>query len=692
MHVGSALPNLALRGQGRRLRPAPAARPAGGTSGAVLGRASHAEGLISDTRRAHLPEFAAERPVQYSRQGMGDVGQDEGATEAGGSGTQTVQDEHQASPMGGDGAVGRRPRVTERRSLLELVGMFLPVVLLVWKAWERRWMSDDGMINLRVVDQLLAGHGPVFNAGERVEAATSPLWIAILALGDIATPLRLEWIAVTVGIALSVTGVAAAIAGSARLWQQAMDGGALVPIGALCLVALSPVWDFSSSGLEGGLSFCWLGLSLLALQRWSNDDRGGLVAAIVVGLGPVIRPDFVVITVILLSVVVVGERGASVARRVRIVGVGVAIPVLYEVFRVVYFGAVVPNTYFAKEGGDSNWAQGWVYLRDFVGPYRLWIPVVCLALTAVFPLILLLRRRSATRAALVAAAFPLSGFVSAFAIVRGGGDFMHARLLLPSLFAIVAPVATVAIRRNTAPALAALPWAFVCLVALEPPRFSPDQLDGINDHRSGLHTMLGKQHLVTLHDFGLAPGGINYFELDDDHRLYFGQTPLEIDGRPVPLVQDAPNQIVLAYGVGAISYFAGPDTYVLDMLGLGDALTARLELDARGSLPGHEKALPAAWVWARYIDPSVEPDPTLFDAPDILLEVSPTLAARQQGEFATEVDAARAVMRCPDIDRLTDSIQRPLGPGQMVDAVSGALTTFSLRVPPNPAEAQRQLC
>ena len=35
-------------------------------------------------------------------------------------------------------------------------------------------VGDDGFINLRVVSQIKAGNGPVFNAGERVEAATSP--------------------------------------------------------------------------------------------------------------------------------------------------------------------------------------------------------------------------------------------------------------------------------------------------------------------------------------------------------------------------------------------------------------------------------------------------------------------------------------------------------------------------------------
>ena len=586
----------------------------------------------------------------------------------------------------------RRTWLAGWRNRAQLVGLALPVVLLAARAWDRRWLSDDGMINLRVVDQLLAGHGPVFNAGERVEAATSPLWIALLAFGDVTTPMRLEWIAVTVGIGLSLVGVAAASAGSARLWAQASDG-VVVPVGALCLVALSPVWDFSSSGLEGGLSFCWLGVCFLLLQRWAASNHAGpAAAAIVVGIGPVIRPDFAVISVVLVGALLVGERGAAFGRRLRIIGLAAAIPGAYELFRIAYYGALVPNTYFAKEGGESNWSQGWLYLRDFVGPYRLWLPLLGLALTAVVPLLARLHRQMERRAILVVVAFPVAGVVSALAIVRGGGDFMHARLLLPSLFAVVAPAATVAIRGRTVLVLGLLPWATLSLFAFEPPRFTPDQLSTVNDHRSALHTMLGARNLVTNEDFGFAPGGVNYFEFDEDHRLYYGQTPLEIDGRPVPLAPGAPDRVLLAYGVGAISYFAGPDTYVLDMLGLGDTLSARLELDERGTLPGHEKALPTAWVWARYIDPSVDPDPTLFGPPVILADVSPTLDPRHEGELAAEINAAHAVLECADVMDLTESAKAPLGLRRVLDNLSHSIRSFTLRIPPRPTDAQRTVC
>ena len=42
--------------------------------------------------------------------------------------------------------------------------------------------EDSGYIGLRVADNLRSGHGPVFNAGERVDLVESPLWLAFLAV------------------------------------------------------------------------------------------------------------------------------------------------------------------------------------------------------------------------------------------------------------------------------------------------------------------------------------------------------------------------------------------------------------------------------------------------------------------------------------------------------------------------------
>src|SRR5262245_63186995 len=71
---------------------------------------------------------------------------------------------------------------------LELALRAAPVAFLVVLGWTHRWVEEDAFLNFRVVDQIRAGHGPVFNIGQRVEVATSPLWLAMLTVARTVVP------------------------------------------------------------------------------------------------------------------------------------------------------------------------------------------------------------------------------------------------------------------------------------------------------------------------------------------------------------------------------------------------------------------------------------------------------------------------------------------------------------------------
>ena len=83
--------------------------------------------------------------------------------------------------------------VTVRISLW--VSVLVVAALFGWGAWQRRWIADDGLIVLRTVRNLLAGNGPVFNEGERVEANTSTVWTYLVYLGAlVGGSVRLEYV------------------------------------------------------------------------------------------------------------------------------------------------------------------------------------------------------------------------------------------------------------------------------------------------------------------------------------------------------------------------------------------------------------------------------------------------------------------------------------------------------------------
>ena len=179
---------------------------------------------------------------------------------------------------------------------------------------------------------------------------------------------------------------------------------------------------------------------------------------------------------------------------------------------MAYFAALVPNTAIAKEGGAARWGQGLQYLQDFGGPYWLWLPLLVLGREWLLVLAPLLRARRWRGVALLALP-PIGGLAHALYVVRVSGDFMHGRMLLPSLFALLLPVMATAIRRPARIPLALLtpwalvPWALVCALWLRPPYHQLGNglgPHGIADERWFYVRLSGSPHPVTLADYDRA--------------------------------------------------------------------------------------------------------------------------------------------------------------------------------------------
>ena len=266
-----------------------------------------------------------------------------------------------------------------RRTCVEASLVAVPLALFLGAGWAHRWIADDGFIYLRVVRQITSGNGPVFNSGERVEAFTSPLWVAILSIADAATPIRLEWLAVGLGLAFSVGGLALAVVGARTLSRRTGSEAMLVPFGLLVFVALLPTWVFQTSGLETGLTFAWEGGCLAILAAWAGSEtrrlRGGEM--VVLGLGWLVRPELVLFSVLFLVVVIVGQWRTDRPRdRAGLVVTMVALPLGYQLFRMGYYGSLVASTAIAKESTVLRWGRGWAYFLDSTRPYALWLPAL----------------------------------------------------------------------------------------------------------------------------------------------------------------------------------------------------------------------------------------------------------------------------------------------------------------------------
>ena len=573
-----------------------------------------------------------------------------------------------------------------RQNLPAILAVSIPVVAFGWAGWSRRWVSDDGFIYLRVVDQLVAGNGPVFNAGERVEVATGPLWVVILTVATVVLrPLPLEWHAVWLGLILSLMGLALAAWGALLLMEWPRHR-VVLPLGALVVVALPPFWDFATSGLETGLGFAWLGGCFWGLAREyrlhvSPDlteperalarSRSSTWLAVVIGLGLLIRPDFVIFTVAFMAALLVLWPGASWRARLGIVGAAFALPLAYQIFRMGYYGSLVPNAAFAKEASAPYWSQGWRYALDLLQPYWLLVPLVGLAALSWLPDQLRRWTRRDLAGVAVAGLPVVAAIVHALYIVHLGGDFMHGRMLLPALFGLLLPVAVVPLSNplQLVAALVVIPWVMVSALTLRP--YEATYTTGITDERRFYVQVSGHPHPITLDDYGDFAGAMDGLRARD--LAAEGDPGLVLRyGQQIPLAPGVASTLVVQRGaIGIFGYAAGTEVHVVDLLGLGDPIAGRLRLEQRGR-PGHEKMLREAWVVARFGDLGAQMPP---GAPS-----------------AERVAMARVALGCDGAELLLHAVRDPMTPKRFLRNLFDSFRLYKFRLNPDPVQAPHELC
>ncbi len=574
----------------------------------------------------------------------------------------------------------RSPRAVLRRRLPHPVPACNAVlvaagVVVAWLlGWQQRWIADDGLIVLRTVRQLLAGNGAVFNAGERVEVNTSTAWTAVLAAVGSVPGVSLELAAVVVGLTFAAAGLGLGCDAARRL-HHASRPVLLVPLGMVILLVLPPARDFLTSGLETGLVTLWMAGTwwlLVVLARGRRTGSAPWLAAVALGMGPLVRPDlgiFALLGLLLLTAMLrPGWR-----RLLGLAAAAAAVPVGYEVFRAGYYGLLVPGTALAKEAARVRWHDGIVYLQDTVATYWLWAPVGC----GLLVLAALVSRRSGWTdrwATIAVALLPMIvGLLTALYVVRVGGDFMHGRMLLPAITALLLPVLVVPLTRATVlPVLGVAGWAVVALAGLRTDY--GDRIDpatGIVDERAYWSTAVDVAYPVTARDFVQGRNEVRrsvaaVARVDEPALMLLDFGRAYDYWRPYA-ARDGVDHITIPFSNLGMMAAAHPvDVRVIDPMGLANPLAAHSITELGGRI-GHDKDLPPAWLIADEVSARI-PAPGR-DAP---------------------VRHARTALACPRIQEMLDSIRAPLTPERFWRNLVGAPERTALRFSRLPEAAAEQ--
>ncbi|MGW2225371.1 hypothetical protein [Streptomyces formicae] len=554
----------------------------------------------------------------------------------------------------------------------------VPAAAVLVLGYRHRWVGDDALIYTRAVRQILAGNGPVFNVGERAEASTGTLWQWLLALGGLVTGADPAVLAVALGLLATVAGWLLAGDAARRLHGRKAP---LVPGGVLVLLPVCAVWDYATSGLETGLVTCWLAGCWWLLVRDARGQR--VLTAVVLGLGPLVRPDLG-----LVSVVFVGAWCVLLRARWRtaagLAAAACALPGGYEVFRAGYYGVLVPLPGLAKEASGANWGRGALYAENFVLPYRLWFPLLVLAALGA---VLVVRRtmrgtagavrgtgRPPSRPLLVLAAAPvLSGLLSLLYVVRLGGDFMHGRMLLPGLFLLLLPVWALPRGRAVVAAGVALAvWAGCCLLLWRPPVVSAS--GEIWDTHVGYQRATRDPFPVGQRVHGDRPTRYRAEiarALRADRPLLVVETSYNRPALALPLARERRVPVAGAMGfLGHNGIVVPLQGLAVDPLSLAHPLGAHMERSATARA-GHEKPVAPAWLVADLTDPGV-PLP--------------------RGVDPRAVAAARHALTCGPLPELRDSVRAPMSPGRFWRNLAGSWQRTAFRFPADPRAAERALC
>lgn len=425
------------------------------------------------------------------------------------------------------------------------------------------WMEDDAFISFRYARNLARGNGLVYNVGEYVEGYSNFLWTVMIA----------GFHALGAGIpeAARVLGLALGIATAFLYWRPGVrwDGAteasrsvtlllASVPTAALWLTESWVVW--SVSGLEnvfGALLVLGAFLAYFRSFEAEHPTRDRIVAGTLAALAALTHPSYAVFGGVLgAHATLRGIRERSLAAPVTLAIPPLLLGAPFLLWKLAYYGELLPNTYHAKVGfTPAMFDRGVGYLAGLARGLPLVAAVPVLAL-----LWALVQRERDPRPWIVL------GGIAAYAayIVGVGGDAFPAHrqgvVFLPLVCLLLHYLVATATRSRVATAVVgALTAALVLGCAA---------INGRSERVRALDKAIERDALGRYRSIGLALR----------ERL-------------------APDSLVAYSGAGVVAYYC--ELPFLDMLGLTNAHIARAPVENLGAgVAGHEKT-DDAYVFSR---------------------------------------------------------------------------------------------
>lgn len=426
--------------------------------------------------------------------------------------------------------------------LVLFTGLLVTIVL-------NAWVCDDAYITFRVVDNVIHGHGFVWNVGERVQTYTNPLLMLVMVVSSFITR--------EVYFTSLLLSIAASTAAAGVLVTKVSRSRAASAIVLLVLVFCGSFVTYATSGLENCLIFLLTAVFFWKyLERDRYDAKTLTVLTAVFALSIVNRMDTALLLAPALLLAYLRNEHVGFWRLAGSAALGLLPFVAWEAFSLLYYGFLFPNTAYAKLNTGIPTAEylvrgAWYYVLS-----GLQDPIVLLGIV-LGSVAVLSARRLKTSVALVGVALYL-GY-----ILKIGGDFMRGRYFTAPLFVVALLFASIdpAVWRAKRVGWSRFAAVAVALVIVQNVALS----------------WYAATDLASISPYGIYNDKAAYFPASNLVQNLVGpqleKSPLVQTGERLRAEGTSP---VVRATLGFTGYYAGPDVYIVDPLALSDALLARL--------------------------------------------------------------------------------------------------------------------
>ena len=423
-------------------------------------------------------------------------------------------------------------------------------------------LTDDAYISFRYSKNLAQGQGFRWNPnGEKVEGYTNYLWVLIGALGFLLLPERLPQLMSGLGIIFLLATFWLFFSMLARLFP----GKRIIALaGGFFLAASGPLVLWSTSGLETMMFAMFTAAGFLSFLQYLQTGSSKYYRCVWLFslLLFLTRPDGIIFAAVLGGYLLIWQKGLFIRERLLPFLFLFLFPFLaYNIWRIIYFGNWLPNTFYAKATGAAfnQIKKGSLYFFNFSLTYLL--PLVPLVLY----LILRRKRAAADPSHFKTVVLLFIGLFTVY-IISVGGDYMAMYRffvpLLPLLYLLISAefIRTSGSGKNT-------PGWFLLVAAVVITFLPSTPLD---------RPVWGGNH----------PYQYGCYEGYRTEQWYLNR--YVTIGKLFARIKKSPAESIVIPAIGAVGYYSGMN--VIDYYGLTEPHIARMAKKTFSeNFPGHEK-------------------------------------------------------------------------------------------------------